>query len=265
MSTSGPARAPAEDRQRPPSAPVICVASHKGGVGKSTLAWNLAGPLGAILVDLDWDRGGVSYDWSPHPPRGTPLSDAFDAGRAALDAGREVRPPRVRHRAGFPDIVRSDPEVATLAIEEDEVADLLSAWCQAWGRPVIVDNHPGGGSALQRGAIGVADVVLVPVRMAVRDIRALEGMLDELAGVPILVVPYMVPRPEPLRLMRRLAEVTGAAQVPTAPLVHRYGWIERRLTRHRPLTMERSPGRAVQAAVDEFTAVAEEVTRWLSR
>ena len=247
MSTSGPARAPAEDRQRPPSAPVICVASHKGGVGKSTLAWNLAGPLGAILVDLDWDRGGVSYDWSPHPPRGTPLSDAFDAGRAALDAGREVRPPRVRHRAGFPDIVRSDPEVATLAIEEDEVADLLSAWCQAWGRPVIVDNHPGGGSAL----------LSLPV----------DGvpMADELAGVPILVVPYMVPRPEPLRLMRRLAEVTGAAQVPTAPLVHRYGWIERRLTRHRPLTMERSPGRAVQAAVDEYTAVAEEVTRWLSR
>ncbi len=59
--------------------------------------------------------------------------------------------------------------------------------------------------------------------------------------------------------------MTSAARVPTTPVVHRYPWMQRRLTRHRPLTMEPHPGRAVQQAAHEFIAVAEEVSRWLNR
>ena len=34
---------------------IVTVAAAKGGVGKTTLAYELAAGLGGVLVDLDWD------------------------------------------------------------------------------------------------------------------------------------------------------------------------------------------------------------------
>lgn len=34
---------------------IITVASWKGGVGKTTLAYEVAYQTGAVLVDLDWE------------------------------------------------------------------------------------------------------------------------------------------------------------------------------------------------------------------
>jgi cellulose biosynthesis protein BcsQ len=41
---------------------VVCH-SRKGGVGKSTIAYELAWLLAAPLIDLDWEEGGVSRTW----------------------------------------------------------------------------------------------------------------------------------------------------------------------------------------------------------
>ncbi len=42
---------------------IITVAAYKGGVGKTTLALELAQLLDAPLVDLDWDKGGATNRW----------------------------------------------------------------------------------------------------------------------------------------------------------------------------------------------------------
>ncbi len=39
---------------------IITVAAYKSGVGKTTLALELAQLLEAPLVDLDWDKGGAT-------------------------------------------------------------------------------------------------------------------------------------------------------------------------------------------------------------
>ena len=39
---------------------IVTVAAAKGGVGKTTIAYELAYLLDAPLVDLDWDRGGAT-------------------------------------------------------------------------------------------------------------------------------------------------------------------------------------------------------------
>ena len=68
---------------------IITVAAAKGGVGKTTLAYELAAALGGVLVDLDWDAGGATRMWGFDPTRAAraPLLDA-------LERGPEGRPPR---------------------------------------------------------------------------------------------------------------------------------------------------------------------------
>jgi len=48
-------------------AKIITVAAYKGGVGKTTLALELAYLLDAPLVDLDWDKGGATRRWGYKP------------------------------------------------------------------------------------------------------------------------------------------------------------------------------------------------------
>ena len=65
----------------------ICVvASRKGGVGKSTVAYELAAVLDAVLLDLEWDGGGVSSTWGyRHEGRAT------DALLSAIERDRTPR------------------------------------------------------------------------------------------------------------------------------------------------------------------------------
>ena len=48
---------------------IVTVAAAKGGVGKTTLAYELAAALGGVLVDLDWDAGGATRMWGFDPSR----------------------------------------------------------------------------------------------------------------------------------------------------------------------------------------------------
>ncbi len=72
--------------------PVIVVANPKGGVGKSTLATNLAGYLAArghAVMLGDVDRQQSSRTWLSLRPAGLPPIQSWDASRDSL-----VRPPR---------------------------------------------------------------------------------------------------------------------------------------------------------------------------
>ena len=167
---------------------IITVAAAKGGVGKTTLAYEMAAALGGVLVDLDWDAGGATRMWGFDPLKAAraPLLDA-------LERGPEGRPPRLKRRANQPALVPAHPDLSASRIDSDLVADCVSAWAQQWQEPyVVVDTHPGA-NPLTDGAMQVADLVVVPVVLGAREMDALEAILADYADYRLLLVPTMVP------------------------------------------------------------------------
>jgi len=229
------------------TSPVITVAAHKGGVGKTTLAYELAAALGAVLVDLDWDAGGATRMWGIDPlaTRRAPLLDALERGPTA--------PPRPRRRVGQPALVPSHPDLSASRIEQGLIAECLVGWQGALGGPLVVDTHPGA-NPLTDGALEAADLVVMPTPLGVRELAALERGLEELAAHRIVVVPTMVPPNPPRRLVEMLAEMT-AGRCAVAPPVSEHRWLRRRLRRS-AVVLQANPGVRVRAAADEFRAVA---------
>ena len=235
--------------------PVVTVAAAKGGVGKTTLAYELAAILDGVLVDFDWDLGGATrmwgYDATAH--KRAPLLDA-------LETGPEGKPPSPRTRPHQPMLVPSHRDLAASAIDESLVADCLASWSAAWDdRVVVVDTHPGA-NPLTDGAVEGADLVVVPVVLGVRELDALEGMLNEFREYRLLIVPNMVPRLPPRRLFERLKCLV--ADRPVAPPISDHRWIRRRL-RRAALTLQTNPGQQVEDAAAEFRAVAQAVEKQL--
>lgn len=230
---------------------LIAVAAYKGGVGKTTLSYELAAALDAVLVDLDWDGGGATRMWGDDPRRrvGSPLLDAFERGKGV---------PRTRSRPGQATLVPSSPDLAASRINSDLVADCLQAWANEWSpRPVIVDTHPGA-NPLTEGALLAADLVVVPVVLAERELDALEQMLEELSDYRVALVPNMVPTVPPARLVTRLSQLATRAGTPVLGMVSEHRWLRRRL-RRRAVVAEPTPGRQVAKAAEEYRAVAEQL------
>ena len=231
---------------------IITVAAAKGGVGKTTLAYELAAALAGVLVDLDWDAGGATRMWG-FDPLGAARAPLLDA-RARGPVGR---PPRTKRRPNQPLLLPAHPDLAASRIEPDLVADCLGAWARAWEAPfVVVDTHPGA-NALTDGAMQVADLVVVPVVLGAREMDALEAIVADYADYNLLLVPTMVPAVPPRRFVDRLAALAGG-RIAVAPPVSEHRWIRRRL-RRAALVTQPNPGVRVRAAAAEFRAVADSV------
>lgn len=234
------------------SSKIVTVYAGKGGVGKTTISYELAYSLGAVLVDLDWDAGGASGMWGYNPrerqPR-TPLVDALGSGRTPSIVTQERRP----------DLVPSHPDLAVNQSEPAELRDHLAKWSVEWERPwVVVDTHPGGGAAAF-GALAAASVVVMPVVLGMRELDALEGTLSELEGYPILVVPNKVPPSPPVLLVERLEKVLEAAgAVPQTDVISFFPWLARRQLRIALTSYDPVPNR-LERAVEELRAVTTAV------
>jgi len=234
------------------SARVIVVAAAKGGVGKTTLSYELSAALGGVLVDLDWDAGGATRMWGFDPGAvvRAPLLDA-------LEAGPDGKPPRPKRRPNQPALVPSHPDLAASTVDPDLVADCLQAWASAWDtRYVVVDTHPGA-NPLTDGALQVADVVVVPAVLANREMAALEAMLRDLQEFRVVIAPTMVPAVPPRRYVDRLEEL-AAGRHRVAPPVSEHRWLRRRLRRS-ALVLQPNPGKRVTAAAREFRGLAQTV------
>jgi chromosome partitioning protein len=231
---------------------IITVAAAKGGVGKTTLAYELAAALSAPLVDLDWDAGGATRMWGLDPTQSSraPLLDA-------LEAGPDGRPPRARRRPNQPSLVPSHPDLSASRIESDLVADCLQAWAAAdSSHYMVIDTHPGA-NPLTDGALAAADVVVVPTALGMRELAALEQNLSELRAHRVILVPTMVPSVPPKRLVERLAAL-AAGRCTVAPPVSEHRWLRRRLRRS-ALVLQPNPGERLRAAAAEYQAVATAV------
>jgi len=231
---------------------IVTVAAAKGGVGKTTLAYELAAALDGVLVDLDWDAGGATRMWGYAPERyvRAPLLDALERGPGAA-------PPRPRARAHQPRLVPAHPDLSASRIDSELVAECLTSWADAWeARYVVVDTHPGA-NALTDGAIQVADVLVIPVVLGAREMEALTVSLTDFADYRVVLVPTMVPPVPPRRFVERLEALAGS-EVIVAPPVSEHRWIRRRL-RRAALVLQPNPGVRVKAAAAEFRAVAQAV------
>lgn len=201
---------------------VTAVAAWKGGVGKTTLAYELAYQLDAVLVDFDWDQGNATRTWGyRHEDRyRAPLLDAIDSGKT---------PTPLNGGSRKPDLVPCHPDFAVAQPEADELADLLTKWAAEWGRKVVADTHPGGNPSTY-GAMAAARVVAVPVVFGVKDLSATEGMLNEVPDYPLLLVPSKVKAPS-AQMRNRLRDMATAAEVPVASPIPYCSWIPERQLR----------------------------------
>lgn len=234
---------------------IVAVAATKGGVGKTTLAYELAYALDAVLVDLDWDAGGATRQWGYRPElrQRAPLLDALQNNHA----------PRPIHAEGRPPLLPSHPDFAVNQPEPSLLADKLTSWASVWNKPfVVVDTHPGAVDSTF-GALAAASVVVVPVVMRMRELAALEAMVQEFEGYPLLVVPNMVPYVVPSSLTDRLAELVRAHPVPVAPPVSEYRWWGRRQLRAALTSYDPVPAR-LQRAVNELNAVADTIRAYVN-
>jgi chromosome partitioning protein len=233
-----------------PVSKIITVAAYKGGVGKTTLALELAYVLNAPLVDFEWDSGGASRRWGYRHERSTtrPLLDALDHARTPK--------PLVGHRKA--DLVPGHPDLSHADLTAENVATALGKWAAEWGRPwVVVDTHPGG-FAPTLGAMAAADVVVVPTPLRSGELDALDGMLDEASDYPLLIVPTMVPRSPSASLNRRLWEMAQRYDVPLGPVLSWYADLGERQQRIALTSLEPTPARWIRY-VNELRAVAEAV------
>ena len=231
---------------------IVTVAAAKGGVGKTTLSYELAAALDGILVDLDWDAGGATRMWGFDPTNAAraPLMDGLERGPSAA-------PPRLKRRANQPTLLPAHPDLSSSRIDSDLVADCLQAWAAAWDEPyMVVDTHPGA-NALTDGAMQAADLVVIPVVLAAREMDALEGIIRDFGDYPLLLVPTMIPPIPPRRFVDRLSGLVDD-RIAVAPPISDHRWIRRRL-RRAALVSQPNPGVRVRAAAAEFRSVAEVV------
>ena len=183
---------------------IVTVAARKGGVGKTTLAYELAWLLRAPLVDLEFDEGSATRMWGyRHEARiRAPLLDS-------LEAGRTPRPLSGYHK---PDLVPCHPDFQLNQPPPDVMADTLIQWAGEWGRDfVVVDTH-GGGSQSGDGAIAAASMVIVPVPLKTKDLNATEGMVREMPDYPLVLVPNMIPRIPGAAEILRVATIAAIAE-----------------------------------------------------
>lgn len=229
---------------------IVAVASWKGGVGKTMLAYELSWWLSSVLVDFDWDRGGISRQWGYRYETRTnaPLLDAIDAGRTP----RPLRGGEFRA-----DLVPSHPDWAANQPSDDQLASTLERWAGEWNRPVVVDTHPGGVPSTY-AAIAAAHLVVVPAPFGEREFEAVEGLLDELRSYPLLIIPNMIPGIPLERDITRLENLSKTYGAPIGPMVSEYRWLRRRQRRMAVSATRPIPKRA-GPLVDELSKVGAAV------
>ena len=229
---------------------IVSVHSRKGGVGKTTIAYELAWLLGGVLVDLEWDDGGATRAWGyNHEDRvSAPMVEALERGRTPR--------PIVGHRK--PALVPGHPTLGMLDIAAEDVSKALRSWANDWDAEwIVVDTHPGS-NPWSDGANAVADLVLAPVPLKTKELEAIAGMVKEMADYPLVLVPNMIPPFPPAGGLARLTSIVEGTPVRVGPPVPRAEAIGNRRKRM-AITAEDTPAKALQPVAEAMKDLANYV------
>jgi chromosome partitioning protein len=206
---------------------IVASIAYKGSQGKTTLIYELMALLRGILIDFEHDDGSASlkYGYDPNRRFTAPLVDALRTGRP---------PVPLKGGAQRPDLVPGNKALASTVIPAERVTECLVGWQKQWGRLTGVDAHPGG-TQMTRGIAAAADVIIAPVILGKLELDALNGMLDELSGYPLIVVPNRV-RSMKETTYQRFQEIMEAhPYAVTGPVIRESRELPER-TRHSALT-----------------------------
>jgi len=196
--------------------------------------------------------GGAAVSGQPTPEMGELV-----AGARRGSAGRALG---IGPSAALGPGVNASTGAWLLALD---VAAKLRSWADAWHRDVVIDTHPGAAS-LTYAAMAAADLVVVPVVLAGRELDALEGLLAEAAEFRLLLVPNRVARWPDLAAINRLEELATRYQVPVTPGISDHHWWPRR-KRRTAVGAATPPGGALARAQAELHQLAESVRKEAAR
>ncbi|HUL11202.1 MAG TPA: ParA family partition ATPase [Methylococcaceae bacterium] len=160
----------------------LAIISQKGGTGKTTLTINVA-----VAADIATRGKATIIDLDPQ------------SSAASWGDSREAKTPRV------------------VSAQASRLAQCLEAAKKAGAELVVIDTAPHSESAALSAA-RAADLVLIPCRPAILDLRAISNTIDlvKLAGASAAVVLNSVPPRG--SLADEAAEAVAGYGVPLAPV-----------------------------------------------
>jgi pilus assembly protein CpaE len=166
---------PAEEL--PSTGRVISVVSPKGGVGKTTVATNLAvglarvAPQATVLVDLDIQFGDVASGLNLDPEYFLPSAVNGPASRDTM----VLKTFLTLHETGLYVIAAPESPIEADGISADDIRRLLRALATEF-RYVVVDTAPG----LSEHTLAVMDETTDVVLLSSMDVPGLRGLRKEL-------------------------------------------------------------------------------------
>lgn len=172
-----------EDSDDPTSGRLITVMAAKGGVGKSTIAVNLAAELArdavdeVVLVDLNLTAGEVDLLLGVDPK--STVAAVATPGASAEAA--VIKLSLTRHPTGILLLPAPDSLIEADGVDPDLILDVLIKLKTCF-RFVIVDTAPGAGAALASAAEAADDLVAV----ATPDLGGLRSLRRNLDGLDTL-------------------------------------------------------------------------------
>ncbi len=162
-----------------PGGPIIAVFNPKGGVGKTTIAANVAASFQlrrgrrVLLVDADVVSGHLAISLGVDQVH--TLADALRDETEGGDA-ESIEELAAAHPSGMRVAVLSADPLRTAILDPARVADTMTLWRRSF-EVVVVDLHPDY-DPLNRAILAIADRILMPVTPDLPAIRAAVQLLE---------------------------------------------------------------------------------------
>ena len=180
--------------------PVIAVAGEKGGTGKTLIAYELAGSIGAVVIDLDWQAAGVTNqwglalsDWTRRKALITALRSCTLSPNAQTESDFEyclTHPPTALIGPVKPGLVPYSPSTSSITgMDSSEWREMLISWTRLWQHPIVLDTHSGV-DWVAAAAAAAADLVVTPLVLRRREIRSVPSFLNSIdKAARVVLVP----------------------------------------------------------------------------